>query len=259
MTLYFPQLATGTAGQFPLTKTQVRRTVVNRMADGSEVRFTDADAASVVWDLEYRGLSDAERTALAEFFGTTSGRLRSFVFLDPCGNLLAHSEVLTNPVWQVDALMRVEAGSESTRLVNTAQEAQSVSQAVDAPARFRFCGSAEIRCDSTEGVRLWLGDGEARIWSDVTAGPRWSPFACSGEFDSDGASVTFGIELGAGAVVHVRGLQLEAQPARSGHRRTATHTGRYEDTRFDQDELVFRADGIENHSTSLRLVSRVRL
>jgi hypothetical protein len=53
--LYYPQLATGAVACYPLTKSVVRRTVVNRMADGSAFKLTDADAFEMRWELRYSG------------------------------------------------------------------------------------------------------------------------------------------------------------------------------------------------------------
>jgi hypothetical protein len=221
MTLYFPQLATGTAGQFPITKIHQRRTVVNHLADGSELRLSDPDAAAIAWEIEYRGLSDIERTTLTDFFAAVRGRLGSFVFLDPCGNLLAHSEDLANSAWECDPMLRIEPADGYTRLVNTAQVSQSLAQTVPAPASYRFCGSAELRAAERTPVQLWIGSEGAHIESEVLVNDRWTVAACSGQMEAESESLTFGFVIPAGAVIEVSGVQLEAQPGRSGHRRTA--------------------------------------
>ena len=77
--------------------------------------------------------------------------------------------------------------------------------------------------------------------------------------DADSNDVAFGLRFPAGAVVEVKNLQLEAQPGRSAYKRTAGVSGRFEETRFDQSSLTFRADGIEDYATTVHLTSRVRL
>ncbi|MDZ4798337.1 MAG: DUF2460 domain-containing protein [Bryobacteraceae bacterium] len=259
MIICFPQLATGTSGQFPITRTPSRRTIVNRLGDGREIRLADPDASTVQWDLQYRGLSDSERVSLVSFFEEMRGRLRTFLFLDPCGNLLAHSEDLTRPVWSLGGMIRVEAQEGYTRLVNTAQTAQGAAQEVEAPGWYRYCGSGVFRCSENTAIQLTLGTADGAIASSHKVSAEWTEASCSGSIDGSAEAVTFGIEMPAGIALDIRGLQLEAQPGRSGYHRTTGSTGCYPETRFDQDELVFQADGIENHSTSIRLVSRARL
>ena len=254
----FPQLASGTSGQFPIRRTPARRTVVNRLADGREIRLADPDASTIAWDLEYRGLSDDERTSLTAFFSEMRGRLHSFLFLDPCGNLLAHSDNLDRSAWSVDGMVRVEPQEGFTRIVNTAQTPQIVSQEVTAPGWYRYCGSGAFRSTERTAIRLVLSTADGSISSTREVSGDWVEASCSGSIEGEAEAVTFGVELPPGLALDVRRLQLEAQPGRSGYRRTTASTGCYPETRFDQDELVFRADGIENHSTSIRLVSRVR-
>ncbi len=259
MTLTFPQLETGTSGQFPLRKTITRRTVLNRLGDGTEIRLADPDGGILEWELEYRGLSEAERSALTGFFGQVRGRLRSFLFLDPCGNLLSRSEDLLHDVWNVDGMIRVEPQDGYTRLINTAQTPQSVSQTVDIPGWYRYSGSCLTKAGERANVRLWLSTADGLISSGHSVSGDWQVAMCSGNIGGAAEALTFGVELSAGLALDVQGLQLEAQPGRSGYRRTSATSGRFPETRFDQDELVFRADGIDNYSTSIRLVSRVRL
>ena len=89
--LYFPQLATGATAQFPLERRVMRRTIVNRMLDGSVVKLDDPKAAGISWALKYQVLTDSERAAIESLFCATQGRLQGFTFLDPAGNLLRWS------------------------------------------------------------------------------------------------------------------------------------------------------------------------
>src|ERR671910_288909 len=100
--LYFPQLATGASAQFPLEWRLIRRTIVNRTADGTLLKLDDPNAAGIAWSLRYQGLTEAERAALEALFHDTEGRLQTFLFLDPRGNLLTWTEDLSKPVWHQD-------------------------------------------------------------------------------------------------------------------------------------------------------------
>ena len=73
--LVFPQLATGAAALYPVTRTYSARTVVNALGDGSTVVFADPDAAMREWELRAAGLTLEEWTAIETLFQAASGRL----------------------------------------------------------------------------------------------------------------------------------------------------------------------------------------
>ncbi|MBC7925553.1 MAG: hypothetical protein H7039_07840 [Bryobacteraceae bacterium] len=258
MSLTFPQLSTGSSGQFPIRKSIEHRTIVNRLADGSLIRLADPDSTRTFWELQYSGLSDVERDRLDAFFNLTGGRLRSFLFLDPCGNLLANSEDLTTSAWALDGGLTTSASDSTSTIINGAQAAQSFRQTVPVRGDYEYCGSALLRATAPGKVVLSLSNGNGSISSstDVTT-TGWTVAACLGSIAGDETEITFGVAVPAGLSLLVRGLQLEAQPGRSGYRRTTGNPGYHPQARFDQDELVFRADGIGNHSTTIRLTARV--
>jgi len=72
--LVFPQLTTGAAALYPVTKQGLRRTVVNTMADGSTVVYADADASIAGWTLRATGLTLAEWNA-TQTTKVVSGRM----------------------------------------------------------------------------------------------------------------------------------------------------------------------------------------
>ena len=90
--LVFPQLATGAAVLYPVTRRNVTRTVVNALGDGSTVVFGDPDAGTREWELQATGLTLNEWTAIDTLFQAVMGRFATFTFLDPFGNLLLRSE-----------------------------------------------------------------------------------------------------------------------------------------------------------------------
>ena len=59
------------------------------------------------WRLRYEELTDGEMDTLRSFFEGVEGRLGTFTFLDPAGNLLAWSEQLDAEVWEKDPLVTV--------------------------------------------------------------------------------------------------------------------------------------------------------
>src|SRR5438128_7549144 len=107
---FFPQLRSGSCAQYPIIKRLSTRTIVNDILDGSAVRFADAGSGAVQWDLHLSALAAEEWTAIQALFLACEGRLGSFVFLDPTGNLLLWSEDLSSSLWSKDPLLRVTAG-----------------------------------------------------------------------------------------------------------------------------------------------------
>ncbi|MBC8164666.1 MAG: hypothetical protein H7Y20_02205 [Bryobacteraceae bacterium] len=257
MTLCYPQLSTGASAQFPLSKTTSTRTVMNRLGDGSTIRLADPDSGSCEWELQYRGLSAVERTSLEEFFKVVEGRLLTFLFLDPCGNLLAWSDEPDRADWSADPLLRVEQSAGITQITNTAQTRQTLKQSIDIPGWNRYCFSGQIKSASgSPDVRLFLENSDGHIETSISAATDWQQGICSGDLEGAAETITCGISIPAGAVVKLRHLQLQAQGSASGYRVSTSKNGIFRKTRFDDDTLAFQADGIDNYSTLIRLISR---
>lgn len=246
--LYYPQLATGAIAGYPLTRKVMRRTVLNRMADGSALKLADADAASVQWTLPYTGLSDVERESLESFFAACEGRLKSFTFFDPAGNLLAHSEDLTKSAWQVEGLIQVDG----MKLTNGSQVWRGITQTVAAPQWFVWCFSALVR--GSGRVRTRIGS----LMSEHAISEDWREVWCSGSIDGGAEEITCRLNIQPGYAVEIAKLRLQAQPLPGEYRRTAQYSGAFPETRFDQDRLEFTAEGPDNHSTTIRLTSHLR-
>src|SRR4051812_44798376 len=105
--IYFPQLASGATGQFPIHRRRVARTIQNRSVEGHSVKLADAASAITEWHLSYRNLSDQELAGIEWLFQACEGRLGVFTFLDPTDNLLTWSESQDQPVWQKDPFLAV--------------------------------------------------------------------------------------------------------------------------------------------------------
>jgi len=108
--LYFPQLVSGAVSQFPCKKTVIQRTLVNILADGSQVKFFDSGASRVEWEIDLESLTNGEWSAMAGLFQATEGQLGTFTFLDPFGNLLSWSEAPGAAAWAKDAGLRLTTG-----------------------------------------------------------------------------------------------------------------------------------------------------
>jgi hypothetical protein len=255
--LYYPQLSTGAVAQYPLRRSALTRSVTNLLADGSAIKLADPDARANRWELRYTGLSDEERSALEQLFRTAEGPLENFQFLDPEGNLLLWSEDATKPVWQNDGMIAVTAADDSgvVRMTNNAQVRQGLEQIIAAPGWYQYCFSAEVNATAPAEVRMSLGNVDGQLVADWIARPEWQSVWCSGAIAGSTDEIACRIELQAGSSVQVRRMQVQAQPMPGAYRRTASVRGVYS-ARFDQDRIEFRADGVNDHSTTIRIIGR---
>jgi hypothetical protein len=248
--LYFPQLSTGSCAQYPVTRTTVMRSVVNRMADESAICLADPDRRAVRWELRYRSLTDAERSVLEALFCEAGGPLRTFTYLDPAANLLRWSEDFSQDVWRNDGMLQIANG----RFTNAAQVFQGVEQTVAGPGWYQYCLSASVRGGS---LRLSLRNADGNISSNARAGAGWRQVLCSGAIAGTSEEVRCRIEVAPGESVEVREVMLAAQPMPASYRVSGSHSGVHRSTRFAEDRLVFNAEGPNLHSVVVRLISSV--
>ena len=134
--LVFPQLTTGASALYPVTKTC-------DAADGGEYAGRREHGGvmpirmrrRLAWEMQATGLTLAEWNAIEALFEATSGMWQTFTFLDPAGNLLAHSENFGAGAWTNGALIELTAGigdplgtTRATRVVNAGEAAEAVTQ-----------------------------------------------------------------------------------------------------------------------------------
>jgi hypothetical protein len=255
---FFPQLSTGALAQFPMSKRVLRRTILNTLPDRSTVKLSDSGMAVVEWDLQYSGLSDEEASALEQLFVKSEGELRTFVFLDPTGNLLAWSESFGEDAWVKDPLLTMEdgrpdptGGTNAFLLQNTTGAAQSMRQTVRAPARYQYCVSAWLRTTAQGQAVMRIASERRACW----AGSEWARISMVGFPGGDEETVTFGLEVQPGQALEVFGFQAEAQPGASGYQRTGSSGGVYPLARFGGADLRITAEAPNAHACRVRVVS----
>jgi hypothetical protein len=245
----------------PLSSTRNRRTVANELLDGSRVIWRDSGAERRAWALRYSGLLDGDAKLLSEFFDSAAGRLNTFLFVDPGANLLAFSSDLTQNCWNRDPMLKLSAGSLSplgsgaaTRIVNTGQSIQRITQNLNVPAWFQYALSAYARADAPTTVRLVRGTQGASASTGQNVGTSWDRVQATGSLNSSATAMDFGIELDPGCAVEICGLQVEAQPNASAYKRTNNRNGVYT-ARFDQDAIELICEGPDENALSLRIVT----
>lgn len=260
----FPQLLTGATAQYPLLKRRRTRTVANVGEDGHTVKYPDPEEARLGWELQFSWLTDEEWKALETLFSECEGSLRSFLFLDPAANLLARTSDLSATVWHKDPLLNLTGdiddplgGEQATRLVNTGQIAQGISQMLDAPADFFYCFSVYARSSQPAYLTLKRFGNAGVSASTVAVATEWRRYASSGNLGSQEERMQFGLDIPPGASVYVFGLQVEAQLGASKYKRTLAAGGVYPNARFSEDSLTVVTEGPNQHTVGIGILNGV--
>jgi hypothetical protein len=262
--LYFPQLSTGSIGQYPIQKRRAMRTVVNEAADGSQYKLADTRAESVEWTLSFQTLTDTERDTIITLWDNVEGRLGSFTLLDPTDNLLLWSEDLTQTAWTHNSLLTVTSGApdpnggtSASHISNTGSGASPVQQIINGPGWFRYAFSMQARGDQSQQLTLIRSTATGSQSRSFSVGPTWKPLLLSGQLGGTDDSVTFGIQVEPGNSVDLYAIQVEAQIGASGYKMTTSSGGVYSQARFLDDELAMTTDGPNQHSCVMRIHAQV--
>jgi hypothetical protein len=261
MTIY-PQFSNGAVCQFPFEKTVVYRTISNTLEGGSRIVLEDPNSAAVQWKLGYSGLTDAEAASLQSFFVSVCGRLQTFTFLDPSGNLLTWSEDFTQPAWQMNSLLTCQLGASdplgtqrAITVTNGGGASLALTQSISVPDSY-LC-SFSLYARSATPVTITLTRGSASQTFSATNSWQRTVFSTATGDGSD--TSTFGVGIPAGAQVTFFGMQVEAQPTASTYVQTLDQSGAYPGTRFDSDSLAITTDGPNSNRCQVVLYSRVSL
>lgn len=237
--------------------------MTNTLADESRILYADGSPRANAWDLALRDLTDDECGAIQRLFESVEGRKGTFTFLDPVSNLLAHSEELDNPCWTKDPMLQITTGIDdpmggrsAVRVINAGQTAQSLTQSLAAPAWFGYSMSVYARSVAASPVSLMRSSPTNTQMRVFTTGPGWTRCALSGTLSATESTVSFALQLPAGASVDLYGIQAEAQPGASAYKRSGSRNGVYSKARFDDDVLRTICDGPDQNRLDIRIVAR---
>lgn len=259
----FPQLSSGAVSQLPLIASIRHRVVVNRLADGSRIAYADGMGEFRVWEIRFEALTDAEWSALSQLFTECDGRLGTFLFLDPTDNLLSMSEELSSLPWERDlGLTQLGAHSDplggqgAASLTNSTVVSRRLLQSVAIPGHYRYNFSVWLRSATSQAIRLAVQADASFAERVVVTSPKWERHSVTADLNSSVDQVTVFVEVPAGGIVEVFGLQLEAQPFMSGYKRTAIRGGIYSSARFMDDTLRQESQGVSSHNSVVRVLAR---
>jgi len=257
--LLYPQLVSGAVAQFPLRRSYSWAHVTNLQEDGSRYSESATENPFFTWQLRYDHLTLAEAEALKAFFESTRGRLGTFTFLDPAGNLLAWSEDLSKPFWESSAgLAHSEFDSESGPSFDLSSAGSAtLSQTVPCPATALLCWSMLARANQPNGMQLALWDASGRVEQTFSIDGQWRRIFVTQQGTGASLNKTVEVSLLAGSQAQVAHLCLSAQPAPGAYAATSQLGGIYPNARFDQDALLVIASGPNDFSCAVQLTTRL--
>jgi hypothetical protein len=258
--LYFPQLASGAVSQFPCRKHVQQRTLVNVLADGSEVKLFDPGACRVEWDIDLASLAQAEWDAVRELFAAAEGQLGTFTFLDPFGNLLSWSEEPGAAAWAKDGGLTLtgggadpRGGTGATQIANSTGSPQSVAQTAAVPSWYRYCFSVWARSDAMGQATLFVSAGTESTRQNLPVGPAWRRLVLEAHLTAQQGTATFGVTIPGGATVDLFGFQAEAQVGASSYKATGAQNGVYANVSFLDDVLTMTSEAPAIYSCPVRI------
>ncbi len=258
--LYFPQLASGAVSQFPCRKHVQQRTLVNVLADGSEVKLFDPGACRVEWDIDLASLTQGEWDAVRELFAAAQGQLGTFTFLDPFGNLLSWSEQPGAAAWARDAgltltggLADPQGGTGTTRIANSSGTPRNVAQTAAVPSWYRYCFSVWARSDVAGLATLFVSAGTETTQQNLAVGPAWRRLVLGAQLTTQQGTATFGVTIPGGATVELFGFQAEAQVGASSYKATGAQSGVYANVSFLNDVLAMTSEAPAIYSCPVRI------
>ena len=260
--LYFPQLASGAVGQYPVSKDLTQRTITNALPDGSVVKYADPGAPFTQWNLQFQGLADSEATILQDFFATCEGQLNAFTFTDPLGNLLLWSEDLTQPAWQASTLLQLtpgaadpNGGTSATGITNPTGADLTVQQTISAPGWYAYTFSVYLQSAMGVTLPLLMQTGGVSNTSPCTGGAAWQRFSLIGQTNTTAETVTVGLTIPAGQSVTVFGFQLEPQPAISPYKPSYETSGVYTNAHFSGDTFAVTTTAPNRNQCTLTITA----
>ena len=260
---FFPQLQSGALTCFPFDLERLRRTL-RASEPNVPLRASDTRFHYATWNLTYQHISGEEFGELESFFRECEGRLQTFTFLDPSGNLLRQSEDLTDGIWVVDTGLSVTDTGEKTsggatvfELSNQTQSDLSLRQVLGVPPQYQYCLSVWLQSSQPATTTLFHSSAGNSNESKNRPTSSWRRYRLSSNLPSgtEPYSCEAGLVCGPGALVRAAGFQFEPQPNPSAYQSTADSCGVHSNARFDQDSLAAVNEGPDSYSTEMRVIA----
>lgn len=258
---YFPQLSSGAMSQVSVRRMRQYRVAELISPDGYRTARKDPGVERYWWTLRLDHLTPEERTEIESLFLASQGRLKTFVFLDPMGNLFDASESLGGTSWlrgpNITAAGEAPdafGGSTAWTIVNGGPPAD-VTQTLSVPSRYQYSLTAYVKSTGDVPLSLFMRSGAEERTSTPVFSTNWTRLVLAGSLGEGSESCSFGLSVPAAATIQCCGLQLEPQASPSRYKKSLAKGGVYAGTRFGSDRLTFTATAPGTYSTVLQLTS----
>ena len=242
--LFFPQLTSGALVQYPVQRVKSFHSASTQAEDGSVVSYFDRNGSTLMWQLTYAGLTQAEVNALQMLYDACSGRFRAFTFLDPVGNLLG-------PQWQSGPTVQVSG----TVYTNTGNAPQQISQTFPIPAGYAYSFSLPGNPAADPTATLTVIHSSANAQQETTLRVNSPLLVSSGTLADTTIGFTITVQLQPGQTIDLGSAQLDAQPAPSPFRPSTG--GVYPNAHWAVDELLFTALGPNSFGTKFAIETHI--
>lgn len=211
------------------------------------------------WHLTYPVITDAEMTVLKNFFTTTvEGRLQEFIFLDPGGNLVSASELLSDPSW-INGGVSISAGAGDPWGGTKASACGSGTLQTSVIPSGLYNGNmltASVWVNSVLSQNVTLG------FNDSTGTSLYAPsiFVSSGRWTRITSTYVVASSLGirlrltVASPASIFGVQCVPGPGPGAYRQSPSAFGYHARCRFDTDKLDYRVMGVNQNSVSFPIV-----
>lgn len=264
----FPQLNTqGLLMQRPGRRSYAHRTSVERAEWGTQFARSHRAEPLGRWNLVYT-LSNAELAILEAFFEARGGKLESFTWLDPNGNLVQYSDDLTQSVWEKFSVTVADAqgdpfgGIRAIKTTSTGSNGMLAASVLPdgGGSGFLVTASVWVRSDTNFGLSLGFIDSGFSVLSNSVipvAADKWVRLSHTARITTNlPVRILIGGFAGwaSGTILHVFGAKAAPLGAAGGYVRSPQNWGYRTKVRFDNDALVVRHLGPNQNQVSIDLV-----
>ncbi|MBV6430868.1 MAG: hypothetical protein IANPNBLG_00988 [Bryobacteraceae bacterium] len=260
--LFFPQLISGVVAQYPLGRSRRFRTVLNDDGQHPSTRSQDAGAERTWWDLNFQGLTDAERQAVEDLALAAKGMLGTFTFLDPYDNLLRFSEDYLASVWQSDAGLTITPGvpdpygtQRAAVLSNPTNLSRRFYQLLPVPCYFHYTFSVYMHSTMPTAPSILMGPPSDPQSRECNTHAEWKRQEVHNAPSTSEEPLLTAIELAANTEIVIFGPQLETTLVPTDYKATSDQSGVHEYCRLGSDRLQWTTSGADNHFIALSIVT----
>jgi hypothetical protein len=225
MPTYFPQVRNGIISQRPYSSTSSLLHSTNDLESGSRISYSWRTNPLGKFDISWTSIGTDDLSVIESFFHTMAGKYGEFVFLDPSGNLVPHSEIFADG--SADPFGGIRAGHTTgfSQVVLPAGGAQGIT----------LCTSVWCKATSSgQSVDIGLTNSHGSV--SIPAGS-WKRISYTSQVPDNNPVTAF---ASTSSSILMFGAQCVAMPGPGGYSKTPEGLGLHPHCRFDVDKLTIK-------------------